>query len=315
MGPCAWAARPCGPAPEVKVGMELSATHPGRFKKALAAAMVTLAALSMAGDAASDPIDTVVTSLQPDTSGHWVRTTEQGPLTIAHRGDSVNYPENTMVGFRAAIAAGAEVIENDVYVSSDGVPVVMHDPTVDRTTDGTGPITSMTSAEIARLDAGSWFSPKFAGEHVPTLAEQLDEIKAHPGTTLLLDIKQADRAQMETIIGEVEQRHMLDQVLLQSTKTQVLVDSYAIEPKLEIALLAPATDDAPALARQYHLSSFNPDWTSLSTHKEIIGELNAMGVGVMAWTVDDPKDWSALAAAGADGVITNRAAEHIAQRR
>lgn len=286
----------------------MQSIQPGkRFKAVLAAAMLTSVA-ALGGASAQEPVDTVV------ANGHWVRTTEQGPLTIAHRGDPVGYPENTMVGFRAALDAGAEVIENDVYVSTDGVPVVMHDEAVDRTTDGTGLITSMSSAQIAQLDAGSWFSPAFAGEHVPTLAQQLDAIKAHPGTTLLLDIKKADRAQMKIIIDEVEERDMLDQVLLQSTKKQVLVDSYAIEPKLEIALLAPATDDAVAIARQYHLSSFNPDWTSLSTHLNIISALNAAGVGVMAWTVDNPTEWTALARAGADGVITNRAADHLAHR-
>lgn len=282
-----------------------------RFKRALAVAvMTTMAALSVSGD---EPVDTVLTG-PPDTSGHWVRTTEEGPLTIAHRGYSAKYPENTMAATRAAIAAGAELIENDVYLSSDGVPVVMHDESVERTTNGTGLITRMTAAEIAKLDAGSWFSPSFAGEHVPTLAEQLDAIKAHPGTTLLLDVKKADRSQMEIIIRQVEEREMLDQVLLQSTKTQVLVDAHSIQPELDIALLAPATDDALALAEKYHLSSFNPDWTSLSSHTHIIGELNAAGVGVMSWTVNDPKQWTLLDQAGVDGVITDRAPEHLAHR-
>lgn len=279
------------------------------FKVILAAAMMsTVAAL---GGAA--PIDTV--HLTPDTSGPWVRTTDEGAMTIAHRGSSARYPENTMASTRAAIASGAEFVENDVWISADGVPVVMHDESVERTTDGTGLITSMTSSEIARLDAGSWFSPSFAGEHVPTLAEQLDAIKAHPGTLLLLDVKKADRAQMETIIGAVEERGMLDQVVLQSTKTQVLEDAYAIQPELDIALLAPATDDAVAIAQKYHLASFNPDWSSLSTHQHIIGELNAAGIGVMSWTVDDPNAWSAMDAAGVDGVITNKAEEHLARRR
>lgn len=289
-----------------------------RFKVLLAAAvMSTCAALSVAGEIGCtqhEPIDTVLTTPPPDTSEPWVRTTEEGALTIAHRGDSAKYPENTMAAFRAAIAAGAELVENDVYVSADGVPVVMHDESVERTTDGTGLITAMTSSEIARLDAGSWFSPSFAGERVPTLAEQLDEVKAHPGTVLLLEVKKADRAQLEIIIGQVEERGMLDQVLLQSNKTQVLVDSHSIQPDLDIALLAPATDDAVAIAKKYHLSSFNPDWTSLSSHQHIIGELNAAGVGVMSWTVDDPKEWTAMDAAGADGVITNKVAEHVAHR-
>lgn len=280
-----------------------------RCRKALAVAMMaTVAALGATGVAGCQPVDTV------DASGQWVRTTEEGALTIAHRGESVKYPENTMVAFDAALAAGAELVENDVWMSSDNVPVVIHDEKVDRTTDGTGLVTSMTAAEIARLDAGSWFSPAYAGARVPTLAEQLDSIKQHPGSTLLLDVKKADREEMEIIIGQIQERDMLDQVLLQSKDKQVLVDAHAIEPDLEIGLLAPATDNALEIAARYHLDSFNPDWSSLSKNPHIIAELNAAGVGVMAWTVNDPSAWPAMDAAGVDGVITDRASEHLAYR-
>lgn len=261
-----------------------------------------------------DPAFTIPPTLPPDTTGRWVRTTAQGPLTAAHRGYSANYPENTMSSFNAAIAAGADLIENDVYLSADGVPVVMHDEAVDRTTDGTGLITSMTAAQIATLDAGSWFSPAFAGEHVPTLAEQLDVIAAHPGKVLLLEVKKASYAQMQTIIGLIQQRSMLDQVLLQSFSTQVLVDSYAIEPDLDIALLGSAADNAVAIAQQYHLAAYNPDAGTLSSRPQIVGQLNAIGVGVMPWTVDSETSWASLDAIGVDAIITNRAAEHVAFR-
>lgn len=261
-----------------------------------------------------DPIYTVPPTEPPDTSGRWVRTTESGPLTAAHRGYSASYPENTMAAFDAAIAAGAELVENDVYVSADGVPVVMHDESVDRTTDGTGLITAMTAAQIATLDAGSWFSPAFAGEHVPTLAEQLDVIKANPDTVMLLEVKKANFAQMQTIIGLIDARAMRDQVLLQSFSTQVLVDSYAIQPELDIALLGSANDNAVAVAQQYHLTAYNPDAGSLSSRLHIIGQLNAIGVGVMPWTVDSEATWGSLDAAGVDAIITNKAAEHVAYR-
>ena len=91
----------------------------------------------------------------------------------AHRGASRSHPENTLVAFREAIRLGAHQIELDVRLSSDGQLVLMHDATVDRTTDGHGRVADLTLAEIKRLDAGSWKGPEFAGERVPTLAEAL----------------------------------------------------------------------------------------------------------------------------------------------
>src|SRR3990170_4488837 len=109
------------------------------------------------------------------------------PLIVAHRGASSTHPENTLPAFEAAIGLGARIVELDVRVSAEGVPVVMHDPTVDRTTDGSGAVHELTAAELARLNAGTADAPTA----VPTLAEVLDlagdraavalEIKNIPG--------------------------------------------------------------------------------------------------------------------------------------
>ena len=91
----------------------------------------------------------------------------------AHRGETQVHPENTLAAFRKAIAMGAHQIEFDVQLTRDGHPVVMHDATVDRTTDGSGQISDLTLAQIRELDAGSWKAPRFRGERVPTLEEAL----------------------------------------------------------------------------------------------------------------------------------------------
>lgn len=93
---------------------------------------------------------------------------------IAHRGHELVAPENTMSSFMAAIDAGVEFIEVDIRVSADGVPVVVHDDTVDRTTDGEGGVRTKTLAELRQLDAGSWYSPDFVGERIPTLEQVLE---------------------------------------------------------------------------------------------------------------------------------------------
>src|SRR5512134_1609461 len=96
-----------------------------------------------------------------------------GFLVWAHRGASAAAPENTMAAFRAAEAAGADGIELDVHLSRDGVPVVIHDATLERTTTGTGRVAARSVAALQSLDAGSWFAPHFADEVLPTLEETL----------------------------------------------------------------------------------------------------------------------------------------------
>src|SRR6185436_1661741 len=98
------------------------------------------------------------------------------PLIIAHRGDSLNHPENTLTACRQAISLGADIIEVDVQLTKDGHVVVLHDVTVNRTTDGTGSVREMTLAELKKLDAGfpRKFDAQFKNERIPTLGEVLD---------------------------------------------------------------------------------------------------------------------------------------------
>ena len=95
-------------------------------------------------------------------------------LVIAHRGASDKFPENTLTAFRAAIDMGADSVELDVILSQDGTVVVIHDDSVDRTTDGSGTVADLALAELKALDAGSWFGPEHAGERIPTLQEVKD---------------------------------------------------------------------------------------------------------------------------------------------
>ena len=108
------------------------------------------------------------------------------PWGIGHRGGNHLHPENTLVDFEFSLQSGAQGLEIDVWLSADGVPVVHHDPTVDRTTDGTGLVYEKTLAELKALDAGSYRGPEFAGERIPTFDEALAVIQGHK---LFLDIK------------------------------------------------------------------------------------------------------------------------------
>ncbi len=110
--------------------------------------------------------------MDPDRTD--LRPADERPLIIAHRGHSVGTPEQTVIAYREAARRGADMIEADVRRSRDGRLVMLHDATLDRTTLGSGPVSSMTWDELATLDAGSWFAPEFAGARIPSLEELFD---------------------------------------------------------------------------------------------------------------------------------------------
>src|SRR5882672_3455210 len=101
------------------------------------------------------------------------------PPVIAHRGARASAPENTMAAFRRAYEDGAKWIEVDIKLTHDGIPIIMHDDTLDRTTDGKGPVADMLWDDMQKLEAGNWFGPGFAGERVPRLSEVLHFVLEH----------------------------------------------------------------------------------------------------------------------------------------
>ncbi|MGV9264271.1 glycerophosphodiester phosphodiesterase [Kitasatospora sp. NPDC003701] len=251
--------------------------------------------------------DVKVTALAP---GAWIRPAG-APLTVfAHRGASSAAPENTLVSDEIARRGGAEWIENDVQPSEDGVPYVLHDDTVDRTTDGTGRIRDLTAAQLDALDAGSWFGPAYAGAHVPTLAAQLDDLRTRGGG-LLLEIKgRHSRDEVARIVKEIRDHGMADRVFVQSFEVDALRLTRELAPELPLGLLRSELDADPvAISGELGLAAYNPADAALSTRPGVVKELHAAGVAVNVWTVDAAARWKALEAAGVDGIITNRPAE------
>ncbi|MFD4316982.1 glycerophosphodiester phosphodiesterase [Streptomyces sp. NPDC058548] len=240
----------------------------------------------------------------------WLRPAGAPVTVIAHRGASSAAPENTLIAGEVARRGGAVWIENDVQPSEDGVPYVLHDTTVDRTTDGTGPIRSLTSTELDSLDAGSWFAPAFAGIHVPTLEAQLEDLRLRGGK-LLLEVKgHHTYDQVRRIIELVREQGMGDRVFVQSFEVEHLRYVHELAPELPLGLLRDTLDADPvALAEDLHLASYNPSDRALSTRPELVGALHGASVAVNVWTVDSPARWKVLDALGVDGIITNRPTE------
>ncbi|WP_254705648.1 glycerophosphodiester phosphodiesterase [Streptomyces vilmorinianum] len=248
-----------------------------------------------------------VTALDPNP---YIRPTNTPLTVIAHRGASSLAPENTMFAQETARRSGADFIENDVQLSKDGVPYLLHDSTVDRTTDGTGDITTLTAAQLDTLDAGSWFSPLYTGARIPTLATQLADLRTRGGN-LLLEIKRADtKNDVAAMIDVVRAHNMTDRVIMQSFDTRHLRWVHDLAPELPLGLLRSTLDTDPvAIAEDLHLTTYNPNGNALDTTPGIVADLHAAGIAVMAWTADTPAKWNRYDNYGVDGIITNRPAE------
>ncbi|RKT19672.1 glycerophosphoryl diester phosphodiesterase [Streptomyces sp. 1114.5] len=289
--------------------------HPRPRRSALVAALLAAAFGTVALTGA--PVRSAVPQSAPQqvpqaaaATGGWLRPAGAPPTVFAHRGASSAAPENTLVSDEVARRAGAAWIEDDVQPSKDGVPYVLHDETVDRTTNGTGRIRDLTAAQLDALDAGSWFAPAYAGTRLPTLAAQLEDLRTRGGK-LLLEIKGPHtRDEVARIVREVRDHGMTDRVFVQSFEVDALRHTRELAPELPLGLLRSALDADPvATARELGLAAYNPSDEALSARPGALADLHAAGIAVNVWTVDQPARWKALADAGVDGIITNRPAE------
>jgi glycerophosphoryl diester phosphodiesterase len=227
---------------------------------------------------------------------------------VAHRGYSAVAPENTLAALAAGVLAGATFIEFDVRTSADGVPMVIHDRTVDRTTDGSGSVSELTRDEIAGLDAGSWFSPAYAGIGVPLLTEVLDLLEPAAGQVgLLMEIKApATAEQVELIFAQVDEWGLLGRTVVQSFDPDVVRLAGEVAPEVRRGLLRHGfDDDQVTVAKDLGLDFCNPRLAAVLDDPGTVADLRDNGVQVMPWTANDPEQWPALVEAGVAGLITD----------
>jgi glycerophosphoryl diester phosphodiesterase len=228
---------------------------------------------------------------------------------VAHRGYSAVAPENTLPAFAAAVRGGATHVEFDVRTTVDGVPVVIHDRTLDRTTSGSGFVWEADSSAIRSLDAGSWFSPGFAGVRVPTLAETLDLLGGGP--EILLEIKPpATHDEVKAIVAQVAERGLLSRTIIQSFDPDVVRRAYETAPDVRRGLLRQGLlPETAALARELGVSCCNPSVADVLAGRPAVRALTEAGIDVMPWTANDMSQWAVLASCGVAGLITDRVAE------
>lgn len=234
------------------------------------------------------------------------------PLVIAHRGYSGAYPENTLIACAAAAAAGAHMLEVDVGLSRDRRAIILHDASLDRTTNGAGAANQMDYAQLRRLDAGAWFDPAFAGVKLPSPGEIL-RLARRTGLLVNLEIKpevveEAARpdgieAQITTLVRRMR---METRVLISSFDWRALDRVRALAPELRLGLLAEGTlsgFDPATLRERYGAFSVNPEFAQLS--RKFVETAHAAGLRVFPWTVNHSSDMERALDLDVDGVFTN----------
>jgi len=238
------------------------------------------------------------------------------PLVIAHRGANLEAPENTMPAFQIALDHGVHGFENDVHITADGVLVIIHDDTIDRTSNGSGLVCEMTYDQLMQYDYGSWFSPEFAGTKIPTLREFFTlcsdlplinvEIKAEPN---------GSKSAAPAVVKLAKEMGVFDQLLISSFDMDMLRACLAEDPATRVAFLyafededlCEEIDNCPAtFAKKHGLAALHPFITLCN--EDYVAACNAANIMVNPWTVNQEHAITALRNWGATAVITDEPA-------
>ncbi|MDP1570426.1 MAG: glycerophosphodiester phosphodiesterase [Vicinamibacterales bacterium] len=241
------------------------------------------------------------------------------PLVFAHRGGAGLAPENTLAAFARGLAAGADGFECDVHLSADGVPVVIHDPTLDRTTDATGPVAGRTAAELARVDAGYRFDAaagapwRGRGVGVPALEQVLT---SHPEARVIIEMKLGGPALAEAVARVVRRADAVDRVCVGSFHVPTVAALRAADPAIVSSASAREVQwtlyrswtrwpAPPATAyRAFQVPERSGRLRIVSAG--FVRQVHREGCVVQVWVVDRPDDAARLLGWGVDGLITDR---------
>jgi len=230
------------------------------------------------------------------------------PLVIAHRGDSATHPENTLPAFESALDTGADLIELDYYHSRDGIPFVFHDRNLDRTSNANVllrrkdiPTSSLSLAELKKLDAGLWKDPRFKGTRIPTLNESLDLIQQ--GSITLIERKHGDAA---TIVALLDQKKLLSNVVVQAFDWEYLSECHQLKPDLLLGALGSKefrTEDLQAIERS---GARIVGWSYKDVTASMVEQVHGKSWKLWVYTVNDPNEALRLIRLGVDGIITDQ---------
>ncbi len=225
----------------------------------------------------------------------------------AHRGGAGLAPENTLTAFHKALELDVYAMEMDLHVTRDGEIVVIHDETLDRTTDGLGSVVDLTLEEVRRWDAGAKFSQAFRGERIPTLREVIDLVKASGNTRIRLileikfgkgqDGKPADFE--ERVLAILRETGFLERVSIVSFHHPTLAKMKSLAPSIRTGLLAggrQAPTDPVALVRQYQADYYSPSVRHVTA--EAVAAIHRAGIPIVPWIANEEAEMRRLIALG-----------------
>lgn len=229
----------------------------------------------------------------------------KGFTVLGHRGAKGHAPENTLPSFYKAIELGATMFELDIHLSRDGELVVMHDKTVDRTTNGAGKVADLTWDEIKRLDAGSWYGEEFAGTRVPRLEDVFEAV----ADKILIDveIKAGDglyHGIVDRLVDLIKGTGLVERVLITSFHTEYLKEAREKLPGAQLGLIYEKPREnaiSEAVSKGWQVLHPHLRWVT----KEWVDEAHANGLIVRGWNPNEVEPMRRLIEAGVDGVGTD----------
>jgi glycerophosphoryl diester phosphodiesterase len=232
------------------------------------------------------------------------------PWIIGHRGYPAKYPENTLASFQGALAAGVKMVELDVMLSRDRKLVVIHDESLERTTNGKGAVADHTLAELRRLDAGSWFDTSFAGQRLPELGEVLDLVdgRAYANIEIKSSAYEPNHppdAVEKQVVALLRQKQMLVTALVSSFDVNILEQLAAMKAAPAIAFISeePAGKNTLEMCTRLNAFSWHPDCKILTPAQ--VEMMHASAIKVFPWNVDELEDYIAMRDMKVEGVIIN----------
>ncbi|AZB41656.1 glycerophosphodiester phosphodiesterase [Bacillus sp. FJAT-42376] len=231
---------------------------------------------------------------------------ENNMLTIAHRGASGYAPENTKASFDKALEIGTDLIEFDVQRTRDGELVVIHDTSVNRTTNGSGEVRDLLAADLKKLDAGSWFSPEFKGERIMTFSEVLKRYNGKAG--MLIELKSPSLYPgIEQQVAEELAKYPLSDKVVQSFEQESMKKMHRILPYLQIGVLMkyrPLGIPVRQLEEMSDYASFiNPN--KKLVNRGLVQKIHALGMKITPYTVRDRASAASLKKMEVDGIISD----------
>ncbi len=220
-------------------------------------------------------------------------------LSISHRGGAIYAPENTIAAFTNSLGV-TDLMETDVQITSDGKFVMMHDSTVDRTTDGTGTIASKTLAQLKLLDAGSWYSSRYIGLRIPTMEEMITNT-----LPTVIPFIESKGGAASNYVAEFRRLNVVTNIIFQSFDWNFLAAVHALEPELRLCALGSGTLTSAKLTTMINAGAQMVSWEGSSITSNEVSLVHGRGLPLFVWTINNPAQITNFINMGVDGIVSD----------